>query len=196
MSMLMRKYKKHILWVTIILIVGPFVIWGGYRSAQGPDVDYESAMAPVAMVEGAPIPAAEFRQALNQEIQQRTRFGQKAEFADLLADGTAQRVMEAMVSRRLLDAQAQESEYEFSREYLVERLKEQSTDDEGKFDAEQWNEWVKYVNERSGQSWNQIYEGVAGQLRSQLVVAEAAASARVSEKEIKRQFEDTHTNSI
>ncbi len=193
MSMLMRKYKKHILWVTIILIVGPFVIWGGYRSAQGPDVDYESAMAPVAMVEGAPIPAAEFRQALNQEIQQRTRFGQKAEFADLLADGTAQRVMEAMVSRRLLDAQAQESEYEFSREYLVERLKEQSTDDEGKFDAEQWNEWVKYVNERSGQSWNQIYEGVAGQLRSQLVVAEAAASARVSEKEIKRQFEDTHT---
>ena len=52
MSMLMRKYKKEILWVTIILVVGPFVVWGGYRSANRPDPDLESALAPVAVVEG------------------------------------------------------------------------------------------------------------------------------------------------
>ena len=193
MSMLMRKYKKEILWVTIILVVGPFVIWGGYRSANRPDPDLESALAPVAVVEGASIPAAEFREALNQELQQRKRFGQEAEFTDLLADGSAQRVMEAMVSRRLLATEAENSPYSFDKAYLVEQLKEQFKNDAGQFDAEQFNEWVKLIDERSGQSWNQIYEEVANQMRYQLVITEAAASARVSEKELKTQFEDAHT---
>ena len=193
MSMLMRKYKKEILWVTIILVVGPFVVWGGYRSANRPDPDLESALAPVAVVEGASIPAAEFREALNQELQQRKRFGQEAEFTDLLADGSAQRVMEAMVSRRLLATEAENSPYSFDKAYLVEQLKEQFKNDAGQFDAEQFNEWVKLIDERSGQSWNQIYEEVANQMRYQLVITEAAASARVSEKELKTQFEDAHT---
>ncbi|MEA3364184.1 MAG: SurA N-terminal domain-containing protein [Candidatus Hydrogenedentes bacterium] len=193
MSMLMRKYKKQILVVTIALIAIPFVIWGGYRGATGRDAEYESAMAPVAMVEGAPITAAEFRDALNREIQQRKQYGQKVEFDDLLADGTAERVIEALVSRRLLELQAQNAEYEFSKEFLVEQLKKEFKDEEDKFDPERWNAWVKYVNERSGQSWNAIYEDVANQLRRQLMIKEATASARVSEKELKREFEDNHT---
>ncbi|HEQ60885.1 MAG TPA: hypothetical protein ENN74_04665, partial [Firmicutes bacterium] len=147
----------------------------------------------VAVVEGSPIPAAEFRQALNQEVQQRTRFGQQADFNDLLADGTAQRVVESLVSRRLLDAKAREINYHFTKDFLVDQLKEEFKDEEGRFDAERWNQWVKYITESTGQSWNAIYESVADQLRRQLVVAEAAASARVSERDIKREFEEAHT---
>ncbi|HOF38573.1 MAG TPA: peptidyl-prolyl cis-trans isomerase [Candidatus Hydrogenedentes bacterium] len=193
MSMLMRKYKKEILWVTIILIVGPFVVWGGYRSAHHADPDLESALAPVAVIDGSPISAAEYREALNQEVQQRRRFGQEAEFADLLADGSAQRVMEAMVSRRLLEVEAEKSPYSFDKDYLVEQLKDQFKDDQGRFDGEQFNQWVQMIDKRSGQSWNQIYAGVADQMRHGLVIAEIAASARVSEKELKSQFEDAHT---
>ena len=193
MSMLMRKYKKEILWVTIILIVGPFVIWGGYRSAHHADPDLESALAPVAVVDGSPISAAEYRQALNQEVQQRKRFGQEAEFVDLLADGSAQRVMEALVSRRLLEVEAEKSPYNFDKDYLVEQLKEQFKDEQGRFDGEQFNQWVHLIDKRSGQSWHQIYAGVADQMRHELVIAEIAASARVSDRELKREFEDTHT---
>ena len=79
MSMLMRKYKKHILWITIVLTVGPFVVWGGYRGRRNRETEYENAMAPVAVVEGVEISAAEFRQALNDEIQQRRQYGQQVE---------------------------------------------------------------------------------------------------------------------
>lgn len=193
MSMLMRKYKKQILWITIALIAIPFVIWGGYRGAGGRDPEYENAMAPVAVVEGQPIPAAEFRQALDGEIQQRKQYGQEAAFEDLLADGTAQRVIESLVSRRLLESQAQNARYAFSKDFLVEQLKAEFKDEEGNFDPERWNAWVNYMNDSSGQSWNAIYEEVASQLRRQLILSQAMASARVSEKELKRQFEDNHT---
>ena len=193
MNTLMRKYKKHILIVTIVLIIGPFVVWGGYRGMGGADPVAEHAMRPVAVVEGIPIPSAEFRQALNQEVQQRTRFGQEADFNDLLADGTAQRVVESLVSRRLLDARAREVNYHFTRDFLVEQLREEFKDEEGRFDAERWNQWVRYITETTRQSWNDIYASVAEQLRRQLVVTEAAASARVSERDIRREFEEAHT---
>ena len=193
MSMLMRKYKKHILWITIVLTVGPFVVWGGYRGRRNRETEYENAMAPVAVVEGVEISAAEFRQALNDEIQQRRQYGQQVEFNDLLADGTAQRVMEAMVSRRLLETEVRQSNYNFSKDFLIDQLKEQFKDDQGKFDAERWNAWVQYTNETAGHSWNGVYQDMANQLRRQLVVSEATASARVPEKELKRQFEDAHT---
>lgn len=188
----MRKYKKQILWVIVVPISITFIYWGASMGPGRGDFDPDS-FASVAVVEGMPIAPAELRSAMDAEVQQRNRFGGETRFADLVADGTAQRVLERLISRRLIEAEASKLRLDFEREYLIERLKDQFKDEQGRFDAERWNSWVEYMQQSIGQSWHSIYAQEAETARKQLVLAKASASARVLESDLRKQFEMAHT---
>ena len=146
-------------------------------------------MPVVARVGDVEIPREEFREALTQEVQRRSNYGQRTTVEQLEMDGTAFRILESLINRAIIENEAARSELSFDRDLLVDRLKEQFKTEDGAFDAALWNDTVQ----RKDVNWNMYYAMVEDQLRRELVVARMGASARVLDKDIREQFEEVHT---
>lgn len=187
----MRKHKRLMLAVLLVLIIGPFVLWGGsYGYNSGSNM--VDGVAAVAVVDGTPISAELYRRNLQAQRQQMAQFrGQPPSAQQMLNDGTAMRVLDGLVGRELLVNEARNGDYQFDREYLVEKIKEWPVfqDEQGNFDAKRWNEVV-----RQQKNWNELYEQQRLDSAQSLVVQRAAASARVLDEDIRKQFEDQNTS--
>jgi len=189
---LMRKYQKSLLTVLIVLIIGPFVLWGGFspsscRSQQAADV------AVVATVGNTPISAVEFQEQLNQEAQMRERrTGQRPTFQDLQEDGTAERTLEGIINSTLLDIEVQKLNFNVPRSFLQEILKrnENFKDENGEFSPKLWNAWL---DANSHSNWNAIYADLQSDLGRQVLMNRVMAPARVTDEEIRKKFEEEHT---
>lgn len=169
-----------------ILVFGPiiltFILWGGDCGRQGGPEDVDKRIGPVATVGGIPIQPSELKNSLDYVVDQQQK---SAEPEDLLADGTVDRVLEDLADRIVLMQLVTDRNYRFDRDFLVEQLKKEFVDDQGNFDREGWNRWVE-----SGTNWNTYYDQVALAMAQQVVVAELGASARILEKDVRKQFEE------
>lgn len=186
----MRKHRRLMLGILLVLIIGPFVLWGGSFS-QGLSDEANRGTAVVAVVAERPITVEEFRDALNMERQRRAQFGQPATAQQMLSDGTATRVLDDLTNRQIISHAAEKGKYRFDREYLVEKLKENPAfqNEEGKFDPKRWNELVERTT-----NWNAIYSDIASMEARRLVIERATASARVLDEELRKQFEADNTS--
>ncbi len=187
---LIRKHKTGV----GILVFGPiivsFVYWGtplGGKSDRGGGEEARVS-APIAVVDNRPISEVEFTQALHGEIQRRTQYGQKATKQDLVADGTAERILSSLVDRQLLALEAEALPFEFDREFLIERLKKFSDfqDEEGNFDAKAWNAII----DSPEIDWATIYEMARGQVLREIAIDQITASGYVLESKLRKDFED------
>ncbi|MCP4644023.1 MAG: hypothetical protein GY851_26510 [bacterium] len=191
MSNFLRKHRKPILIGAAALIIPSFILWGGKTSSNKKAAKELQASQIVAQVGNTPIAVPELHQALNQEMQRRSQYGgPKPSLQQMLMDGTVERVLMGLVDRELLAQEAAKLGYTFDRELLVEKLKDYQDfkDENGNFDAEGWNAFVD-----GDRDWNGIYEMVSRQLRQGMLVQEITASARVSERDIREQFEKDRT---
>ena len=188
---LMRKHRRPFLWVILILIVGPFVLWGGSFGA-GNDNDNIDVNGQNTIVSGdMPITAEDFRQALYAERERLAQFGRQPTTEQMLADGTALRVLESLVSRDIIAKQAADRGYDIDEKYLTEKMKEfpEFRDQNGNFDPRAWNAVV----DRGDVNWNVIYDSLRGQVGRELYLEQLMASGRVLESELKEQFERENT---
>ena len=189
---LMRKHKTFLLWAILLLVIIPFVYWGGYsglrRYARGHDAD---AFPPVAAVGKVAVPQQYLRSALAEELNRRRQYQPGLTYRDLHEDGTAMEILDNLVNRTVLDMEAQETGAAFPREFLIEELKKQPRfQKDGKFDPAAWNEWL---DQRGRHNWNVEYEAMQRDLQRRLVVERALASARVLESDVRREFEESFT---
>ena len=188
----MRKYKKWIFGGIALVTIPTFVMWGGYAGKSQRNAKSVLEAATVATVAGDPIMIAELRQRLNSEAEQRARGGKRPTFQDLEADGTADRVLNAMIDNRLLAAEVSKNTVTLDRPYLIEQMKKDPTfqDDKGNFNAARWNAWVT----EKGQNWNAAYAQLEASASQQLLLRKITAPARVFDSEIKKEFEANHTS--
>ena len=186
----MRKHKRIMMAVLLAFLIVPFVLWGGNFGASS-NSNIVNGEAVVAMVGDTPIPADAFRQQLQAQQRQMQQFGGPAPTPQqMMADGTAMRVLDSIVGSQLLSDLAKKSDYQFDQDYLVEKLKESPyfQDEQGKFDPKLWNEAVKQT-----QNWNALYQQEQSSLAYSLAVQRAMASARVLDADIRKQFEEQNT---
>ncbi len=185
----MRKHRRIFLAVLLVLLIGPFVLWGGYSGMSSAPI--ERQVEAVATVGDRPVPAELFRSYLMSQRQQRSQFGQAPTPESMLQDGTAMQILEQLVSRVMLEEAAEKGEYIFDQDYLIEKLKDRPEfkDENGQFDPKVWNQIVKQdIN------WKQLYETERQNIAFAMVVKRASASARVLEADLKKQFEENNTS--
>ncbi len=190
---LMRKHKRAVMFITLAFVIVPFVYWGGNFGSSGSSRNEASRLAnePVAVVEGQAIPAALFRQALNQQLEQMRRGNPDVTVEDLEKDGTARKILERMVDEYILDYDAAATGLEFDRKLLDEQLKKDPRfQTDGKFDKELWNSWVE---DSSGVNWNEQYASLAQNLRQNVVIQRVMSSARVTDNEVRQRFTENNT---
>lgn len=186
--MLIETVHKHRTLLSIVVfgpIIIAFVFWGAYSGGGAGSNQAGYGENPVAVVGNGVVTAMEFRNALTNERQRRAQYGQDVSMEQLVADGTAERVLTGLVNRQLLAQQSAGLELEIDEEYLQERLKEfpDFQNEEGEFDPALWNDFVD-----SSQDWKSIYQMVENQVQQRVFVDSIVASARVMDSELKREF--------
>ncbi|HOJ33996.1 MAG TPA: peptidyl-prolyl cis-trans isomerase [Candidatus Hydrogenedentes bacterium] len=189
---LMRKHKTAFLWVILLLVIVPFVYWGGYsglrRYRRG--LEHE-AFPPIAVVGKTPVPQQLFRSALAEELNRRRQYQPEVTYRDLHEDGTAMQILNNLVNRTILDMEAEQTGARFPQDFLIEELKKlPQFQKDGKFDPVAWNEWI---DARKGHNWNADYAAMEADLRRKLVLERILAPVRVLESDVRREFEDNYT---
>ena len=193
----MRKHMKWILIIIMIMIIPAFVVWGGFRKGSGKDKRDSKAQAVVATVGTYPISAAAYRRRLNDEANRRARSqyggGERPTYEQMVVDGTAERVLDTLIDSVLLEIAAEKAGFVFDRDYLVERLKEDASfqnGETGEFDAAIWNQWVA---SQENANWNAIYADVANRVSREMLLKQVVSPARVTDGEIREQFTESYT---
>lgn len=187
-----RRHKPMML-IVVLAVVVPFIFSVGYfgLGMGGPGGDGVQALGPVAVVEGQPIPAALFSQTVTDEINQRRRMGADPEPEDLVEDGTGMELVEDLVNRVILEIEAADTQLTFDDAFLQEQLRDAPDfQTDGQFDPAKWN---AFLERNRDMNWNSQYEALARQLRLQVFQQQAIASARVLDSEVRRRFEENHT---
>lgn len=188
----MRKHSKIIMWGIVIIIVPSFIAWGGYRKGRGRGKGEETSVAVVATVGGVPITREQYLDRLSEEIRRREQYKQTATIDTLVADGTAEKILDGLIDATLINIEVNKMRPAFSREYLVDRLKDDASfkDESGKFSATLWND---FVTADRRQNWNAIYGSLADQVAREILLKEVTAPARVLDREVKDAFETSRT---
>ena len=188
----MRKHSKIIMWGIVIIIVPSFIAWGGYRKGRGRGKGEETSVAVVATVGGVPITREQYLDRLSEEIRRREQYKQTAAIDTLVADGTAEKILDGLIDATLINIEVNKMRPAFSREYLVDRLKDDASfkDESGKFSATLWND---FVTADRRQNWNAIYGSLADQVAREILLKEVTAPARVLDREVKDAFETSRT---
>lgn len=193
MSDLLRKHKRGILVGVIALVAIPFVIWGGGFGRLGSDRDQVRAYPDViAQVGSIPISSQNFLLFFRSELQRRSTDTVTAEAEDLVADGTVQRIVDRLVDDALMQLDSKDRNLNPSREYLTEKLQEEPRfqNDQGQFDRELWNQWVK-LNENT--NWNYWYDDITRHVNRKIYGETVLASARILDEDVRRAFEEKNT---
>lgn len=189
---LMRKHKTAFLWVILLLVIVPFVYWGGYsglrRYRRG--LEYE-AFPPIAVVGKTPVPQQLYRSALAEELNRRRQYQPDVSYRDLHEDGTAMQILNNLVNRTILDMEAEQTGTRFPQDFLIDEMKKlPQFQKDGKFDPTAWNEWI---DARKRHNWNADYAAMEADLRRKLVLERILAPVRVLESDVRREFEDNYT---
>ncbi len=192
MQDMMRRKKRVILGIFLVPIIVTFIYWGGSAGSGSKNNRSSGKTDAIATVEGSPISAEQFRDALRQEQARRRQYGSDVTLQDLLSDGTVPRVIEGLVSNVLISNEVEAGDFVFAKDFIQKQMQEwpEFRDANGNFDAKLWNETVG----RSDINWNGWYAMVQQQIGRQLLVERMQAGARVSEAEIKKQFEQEQTS--
>ncbi len=188
---LMRKHQRLLLAIILVLVVGPFVLWGGGFGASKLGGDEAGQSQGIVVSGDMTITAEEFRDALYAERDRLAQMGREPTMEKMLADGTALRVLESIVSRDIISKQAAAQGYDFDKAFLTEQMKkmQEFQDQNGNFDPRAWNSVV----ERGDVNWNAIYASLREQLGRRLYIERLMASGRVLDSELKEQFERENT---
>lgn len=190
---LMRKHKTAFLWVILLLVIVPFVFWGGNFGGNKRGAE-ERKLETIAVVEGIQIPQQYFRSALEQQLQRVRQVRPDVTMEDLHEDGTAMDVLEGVVNQTLLDVDAERMNLTFDKDFLIEQLKQSPRfQRDGEFDREYWNTWV---SSNKDINWNEEYANISSTLERQLLLQRIVASARVLPSEVKEAFEAEHTEMV
>ncbi|HNR32185.1 MAG TPA: SurA N-terminal domain-containing protein, partial [Candidatus Hydrogenedentes bacterium] len=159
MQDLMRKYKRYILLGVIIIIGIPFVFWvtpGRARQMQG-----EFGDEVVLEVGGVPVYRSQLLRQLDQAVQQQSRGEERVTYRDLERNGTVQDILERLTQQALLTYYEEQQAFDFSQEYVEQRLRDQFKNEQGDFDAAMYNDWLKSNPTRN---WNQLYMDIRAQI--------------------------------
>ncbi len=189
---LMHKHRRLII-VLMVLFIGiplALMIPGGGRSNSG--VQQFDASFAVAQVGSTPVTAQEFLRRYNQIEQQRSQGGLPVSAADLVNDGTVEAILDALIQDAIIANQTSEQPIYPEREYLTKRLQEYADfqNAAGEFDKGYYNQWVQASIDR-GRNWDAIYDSVANDVNREVYLALLGASARVSESELREEFESS-----
>lgn len=187
---LMRKYRRYILLVLIIMVAVPFIFWvaPGRSSNAGPDSANDEIIFDVG---GVPVYRSQLLRQLDQAVQQRTRGEQRPTYRELDEDGTVQTIIEGLLQQAILTYYEEKKGYTFERPFLEEQLRESFKNQEGTFDAAQYNDWLKSDPKRN---WNALFEEVRAQTARDISVALISApAARILDKEVEKKQIDDHT---
>jgi len=145
------------------------------------------------MVGEVPIYSTHFQDRLQQEMERQASYtGRRPELDDMVQSGQANAVLVDMIDTVLLEQEASARGYEFSDDYLIERLKADATfkDERGNYDPALWNDFVER-NQKS--NWNDIYGMIRSQVARQTLIQEIIAPAHVTEAELRDRFERDHS---
>lgn len=195
--MLLSQLSRHkgMVGTFILIFIGlPMLLFipgvndlGMFGGGSGADM-------PVAMVGKTPVTAQDFvnRYAMVQD--QRTQFGQPASARDMVADGTVDLIIDALIQEALVTEKTKDRPIHPSREYLEEVLRKDPVflNDKGEFDPGRYNQWV----ERSMQgraNWDGMFDSIAEQVNRQKYMDLIGAAVRVPESEVRQQFDARNT---
>lgn len=190
-----KRNKKFVFWILVILVVPTFVLWGGSFGSGGGNSAREQQLEVVAKIGETPIFGTELRQALDRERERRRTMGQEATYADLLADGTVDDVIEALSNQKLIAEMASSLDVQFgkkARDAAIQKSPEFQTET-GEFDAAKYN---RYIEQNSDMDWTPIYARIDNMLRQQLVAERLVAPAFVLESQVREAFEEQNTKIV
>jgi len=192
----MRRHMRAIMIAICIVIIPTFIYWGGSagkarRAAMGKR-SQSPEVATVAAVGGTGITVSEFQQRLRAEAERRSRRGGTPTFEEMAKDGTAERVLDGLIDSVLLSREVQKTGFAVDRNFLIERLRKEPSfqDEKGNFSPTLWNSWVQMDPKRN---WNPIWAELGQQIAREIFMRRVMAPARVTDSEIRKEFEDNFT---
>jgi len=189
----MHKHRKFIMLFVILFIGLPFIFLfpgsGSLGRSGGGQLD---ASFPVAQVGSVPVTAEDFLNQYNRVTQARSQGGLPISAADLVNDGTVESILDSLIQQAVVTSQTTEGAVNPELEYLTVRLQEDPffNNSEGVFDAGFYNQWVN-ANRQRGINWDSIYANVSDRVNTEVYLELLGASARVFDKEIRKEFEST-----
>jgi hypothetical protein len=183
---IMQKHRR-IMMVFIFVFIGiPLAIWvpGASNNNNGQGKGF-----PVLNVNGTDVYAYEFLQVYNQQVNTLNAQEQPAEAADLVANGTVDRIISSLVQRSVLNSKAAENAVLPEKQYIAAKLKDNEVfkNEDGIFMANQYNAWVK-GNDDAGMDWEEFYDNYAVDISRENFTKLIQASARISESEMREQY--------
>jgi parvulin-like peptidyl-prolyl isomerase len=193
MQNFMRKHRRLILIFILLFIAIPFVFAFGMPSWFGNTPKQQGEDEVIARIGPLPVYAAEFRRNLDAAAQQRGQATESLTYAELDANGTAERILQQMIDGALITYAAESRDFRVDRSLYQEIMKqwEDFQDEEGNFDAAAWNRWVQ---NSANVDWNELYENMRKGLAQQVYVSmQIAPAAQMLQQEIEEELEENHT---
>ncbi len=187
-------FQKSVLVFIVIFVGGSMVFYFGNPGGGPGGADQVGATEVLAQVGDQTITAVEFRQQLAQAAQQRRQFtGEDVTYEQMAMDGTAQDVLDSLVTAKIVQAEAAKDRLSLDRETLVKYLKQEPAfqNEQGQFDAARWNQWVQ--TQKGAINWTELYREVEWALSQQAHGELVKASARVLDSEVRELYADQHT---
>jgi len=185
MQQVMRKYRKYIL-IFIILFVGIPMLFFGVPTAFDAARGQEGRV--IATVGGVDIFEGEFRQNF---MAQNT-----AEMPAAMRQERALEVLDSMIDSALIENLEKDRRIRVNEELLIGQMREweQFQDENGNFDPQRWNQWVRAFDQR-GMNWKDVYDDMTKSLARQVYMNTVLARAdRMFEDELARKVEDEFTS--
>lgn len=201
MSHLLREHKRPILWGIIILVGVSFGVLGAFDhifrggNKAGPS-EAESDNMIVATVGQATVQAYELRRQMSAARDQRAKqTGQDVTNNDLMADGTADYILQNLINGAVLRDDTQANKFNVHEEYLEQKLQgwDRFKDSSGTFNPNSYNHFIDQVKNNPQLTWKEIFHDVASNINSDVYLAQAMAAGRVLDAEVRREFETGYT---
>ncbi|HPO13256.1 MAG TPA: peptidyl-prolyl cis-trans isomerase [Candidatus Hydrogenedentes bacterium] len=195
MQDLMRKHKRAILVFMLLFMIVPFVFFFGIPSSAYVKNKQQqfSEKAMIGKVGGVPLYAQEFRGYLDQLAERQGRGGERPNYQELDKSGEAEKVLKQMVDSALITLAEKKRKFDVANSLAAEQMKKWRIfqDDNGKFNPESWNEWVK---QSKNQDWKALYADQKERISRRVYMDMLMASAgRVLDKDIQKKVEDNYT---
>lgn len=192
MQSFMRKHRKLLLIIIILTIGLPMLFFGlpeFWAAAKGSN---EPVLAKVGDI---PIYEEQYSQALQRQAQMMSQGATPPTIQELSASGAAQKVLQDLVDQALFTHEVEARDFSINEDFANDQLREESIfkKEDGTFDKEAYNSWVKTMEER-GVNWNDVRRSVQdGVARQVFVKAISAPAARILESDIEKELADNST---
>lgn len=185
----MRKHYKKILIVVVVLILPPLMFFGVFTGTTKKSEDEQMYMA---VIDGVPVPMALYNRAYAiMENRYRSQFGSSWN-PDLARQfGLPKQAHDQVIDEVLMRNELGRLNIAVSDHAVDEALKAlpDFQDEDGKFDANKWNELVN----TPGIPWDEVRAQIRSQLAMQTMVNTVTKGVRVSPAEVEEAFVEKNT---